>query len=210
MTRTEEIFKRAFGQCMYETLNQQLFSKQNKEDWDYLINAYQKDVEMNDASETEDKEQIETEEEGDDGMQAVFDQERLLCSCNDRKRRNYNKGNIRLFGKIGNAKTALPALGDPIIDVVVAADGRWVLATCKTYLLLVDAEIKDGEHRLGLERAFQRPKGGELRFDFPSPWLMIRSSRFFLAFSLQPVPKRLQLRPEHVAYMARLLASRQH
>jgi hypothetical protein len=89
-----------------------------------------------------------------------------------------NKGDIRLFDTIGkNAKTALPALGDPIIGVDVSADGRWVVATCKTYLLLIDTLIGDGRYK------------GSLGFD-----------RSFPADS-KPIPRRLQLKPEHVAYM---------
>ncbi|PWN41709.1 VID27-domain-containing protein [Ceraceosorus guamensis] len=89
-----------------------------------------------------------------------------------------NKGDIRLFDKIGkNAKTALPALGDPILGVDVTADGRYVVATCKTYLLLIDTLIGDGKYR------------GELGFD-----------RAFPAAS-KPIPRRLQLKPHHVAYM---------
>ncbi|TXT07058.1 uncharacterized protein COLE_06389 [Cutaneotrichosporon oleaginosum] len=89
-----------------------------------------------------------------------------------------NKGDIRLFDTIGkNAKTALPPLGDPIIGVDVSADGRWVVATCKTYLLLIDTLIGDGRYK------------GSLGFD-----------RSFPADS-KPVPRRLQLKPEHVAYM---------
>jgi hypothetical protein len=57
-----------------------------------------------------------------------------------------NKGDIRLFDKLGKiAKTALPALGDAIIGVDVTADGRWLIATCKTYLLLIDTLIGDGK-----------------------------------------------------------------
>ena len=89
-----------------------------------------------------------------------------------------NKGDIRLFDAIGkNAKTALPALGDPIIGVDVSADGRWLVATCKTYLLLIDTLIGDGRYK------------GSLGFD-----------RSFPADS-KPMPKRLQLKPEHQAYM---------
>ncbi|WFD30755.1 tRNA (guanine(9)-N(1))-methyltransferase [Malassezia sp. CBS 17886] len=89
-----------------------------------------------------------------------------------------NKGDLRLFDKIGkNAKTALPALGDPILGVDVSADGRWVIATCRTYLLLIDTLIGDGR--------FQ----GNLGFD-----------RSFPA-DARPLPRRLQLRPHHVAYM---------
>lgn len=74
-------------------------------------------------------------------------------------------------------QTALPALGDPIIGVDVSADGRWLVATCKTYLLLIDTLIGDGRYK------------GSLGFD-----------RSFPADS-KPMPKRLQLKPEHLAYM---------
>lgn len=74
-------------------------------------------------------------------------------------------------------QTALPALGDPIIGVDVSADGRWLVATCRTYLLLIDTLIGDGRYK------------GNLGYD-----------RSFPADS-KPTPRRLQLKPEHVAYM---------
>ncbi|KAN0061049.1 Vacuolar import and degradation protein 27 [Thecaphora frezii] len=89
-----------------------------------------------------------------------------------------NKGDIRLFDSIGkNAKTALPALGDPIVGVDVTADGRYIIATCKTYLLLIDTLIGSGRYQghLGFERSFPA--------------------------DAKPVPKRLTLKPSHVAYM---------
>jgi hypothetical protein len=88
------------------------------------------------------------------------------------------KGDIRLFDSIGkNAKTALPPLGDPIIGVDVTADGRWIVATTKTYLLLIDTLIGEGRY------------AGSLGFD-----------RSFPA-DAKPKPRRLQLKAEHVAYM---------
>ncbi|KAL0574680.1 Vacuolar import and degradation protein 27, partial [Marasmius crinis-equi] len=88
------------------------------------------------------------------------------------------KGDIRLFDSIGkNAKTALPPLGDPIIGVDVTADGRWIVATTKTYLLLIDTKIGQGKYE------------GQLGFD-----------RSFPA-AAKPIPRRLTLRNEHVAYM---------
>ncbi|KAF6762262.1 VID27 cytoplasmic protein [Ephemerocybe angulata] len=88
------------------------------------------------------------------------------------------KGDIRLFDSIGkNAKTALPPLGDPIIGIDVTADGRWIVATTKTYLLLIDTLIGEGRY------------SGQLGFD-----------RSFPA-NAKPLPKRLQLKPEHVAFM---------
>lgn len=91
-----------------------------------------------------------------------------------------NKGDIRLFDALGkNAKTALPALGDPIIGIDVSADGRWIIATCKTYLLLIDTLIPEGAGRYGGSSGFDR--------SFPA--------------AQKPTPRRLQLKPEHVAYM---------
>ncbi|KXN89646.1 Vacuolar import and degradation protein 27, partial [Leucoagaricus sp. SymC.cos] len=88
------------------------------------------------------------------------------------------KGDIRLFDSIGkNAKTALPPLGDPIIGIDVTADGRYIVATTQTYLLLIDTLIGEGRY------------AGQLGFD-----------RSFPA-NAKPMPKRLQLRSEHVAYM---------
>ncbi|ODV91919.1 hypothetical protein CANCADRAFT_12932, partial [Tortispora caseinolytica NRRL Y-17796] len=88
------------------------------------------------------------------------------------------KGDIRLYDRLGvNAKTALPALGEPITGLDTSADGRWLLATCRTYLLLVDTKITDGpnEGKLGFEKSFSKDK--------------------------KPRPIRLQLSPEHVAQM---------
>lgn len=87
-----------------------------------------------------------------------------------------NKGDVRLFDRLGiNAKTHIPALGDAIIGLDVSADGRWVLATCKTYLLLVDTLQKDGknEGKLGFEKSFAKDS--------------------------KPQPRRLGLTPNHVA-----------
>lgn len=88
------------------------------------------------------------------------------------------KGDIRLFDTVGKiAKTALPAMGDPILGIDVTANGRWIVATCKSYLLVIDTLIGSGRYvgSLGFERAFPA--------------------------DAKPQPKRLQLRAEHVASM---------
>lgn len=83
------------------------------------------------------------------------------------------KGEIRLFDKIDKrAKTLLPGFGDAITGIDVTDSGRLIVATCKNYLLLISTEI-DGDV-LG----FTKSMGSE-----------------------KPAPKRLQLKPEHVAYM---------
>ena len=87
-----------------------------------------------------------------------------------------NKGDIRLFDRLGiRAKTAIPALGEPIVGLDVSADGRWVLATCQTYLLLIDSLQKDGKNEgaLGFEKSFAKDS--------------------------KPQPFRLGLQPSHVA-----------
>lgn len=89
-----------------------------------------------------------------------------------------SKGDIRMFDRLGiNAKTHIPALGEPIIGLDVSADGRWVLATCRTYLLLIDALQHEGknEGKLGFEKAFAKDS--------------------------KPRPRRLGLSPQHVAQM---------
>lgn len=89
-----------------------------------------------------------------------------------------NKGDLRLYDAIGkNAKTALPALGDPIVGVDVSADGRYIVATTKTYLLFIDTLITEGRYK------------GSSGFD-----------RSFPA-TAKPKPVRLALRQEHMAYM---------
>jgi len=87
-----------------------------------------------------------------------------------------NKGDIRLFDRLGiNAKTHLPALGEPILGIDVSANGKWILATCRTYLLLVDAELSEGKYagKLGFEKGFGKDQ--------------------------KPKPRRLALTPSHVA-----------
>lgn len=86
------------------------------------------------------------------------------------------KGEIRLFNKLDKrAKTLLPGFGDAITGVDVTESGKYLLATCKTYLLLICTEISgDPTSALGFTKSMGSQK---------------------------PVPKRLQLKPEHLAYM---------
>ena len=87
------------------------------------------------------------------------------------------KGEIRLFNKLDKrAKTLLPMFGDPILGVDTTENGKLILATCKTYLLLINTELSDGSGSTG----FTKSMGGA---------------------DSKPIPKRLQLKPEHVAYM---------
>lgn len=90
-------------------------------------------------------------------------------------------GTIRLYDRFGvNAKTSLPSLGEPFINIDVSRDGRWLLATCKTYLLLIDLKVGKGQKNagsLGFKDCFDADK--------------------------KPVPKRLALRPEHVTQLSR-------
>lgn len=84
------------------------------------------------------------------------------------------KGEIRLFNRLDRrAKTLLPMFGDAIIGIDVTESGRYLLATCRAYLLLICTELEPG---------------GALGFSTPMG-------------ARKPTPRRLQLRPEHVAFM---------
>ena len=65
-----------------------------------------------------------------------------------------NNGEIRLFDSIGsNAKNLLQCYGDAIRGIDVTVDGKYVLATCDRYLLLIKTEDNKGKnlftHRAG-------------------------------------------------------------
>lgn len=78
-----------------------------------------------------------------------------------------DNGDIRLFDQLGkNAKSRLPSLGEPYTGLDVLADGRWLLATCKLFLLLMDLKIGGGqknEGSLGFTKYFDADKK-------PVPW----------------------------------------
>ncbi|KAI8904058.1 VID27 cytoplasmic protein-domain-containing protein [Gorgonomyces haynaldii] len=88
------------------------------------------------------------------------------------------KGEIKLYNgnmfekDTKNAKTLLAGLGDEIIGMDTTEDGRFVLATCPTYLLLIDTHVAD-QKQSGFEKSIAK----------------------------QAKPKRLVLKPEHVAWM---------
>lgn len=68
-------------------------------------------------------------------------------------------GDIRLYDTIGkNAKTHLPGLGDPIIGIDVSEDGKYVLATTKKYLLVINTEVKEHKQPSGFLRSMGKFK----------------------------------------------------
>ncbi|KAG6529849.1 protein CYPRO4-like [Zingiber officinale] len=62
-------------------------------------------------------------------------------------------GKIRLYSKTSMrmAKTAFPGLGSPITHVDVTFDGKWILGTTDTYLILISTVFKDkdGKEKTG-------------------------------------------------------------
>ena len=70
------------------------------------------------------------------------------------------KGEIKLFKQVGQiAKTSFPGLGDAILSVDVTDDGCWVLATAKTYLLLLCVSESNGTgFNLRLGKKKRHPK----------------------------------------------------
>ncbi|KAF9164314.1 hypothetical protein DFQ26_001597 [Actinomortierella ambigua] len=86
-----------------------------------------------------------------------------------------HKGEMKLFNTIGKvAKTALPGIGNPILGIDVTGDGEYVLATCKTYLLLINVK-NPANKTLGFDKSFPADS--------------------------KPTPIRLQLQPQDVALM---------
>ncbi|RHZ68261.1 hypothetical protein Glove_296g20 [Diversispora epigaea] len=116
----------------------------------------------------------------DSQLKSYMTKNNFTCGATDDKGHiavGSEKGDVKLFDSLGkNAKTNLPALGSGIKGIDVTADGRWIIATTSRYLLLLDTEIKsDPNRKLGFEKSF--PK------------------------SQKPVPRRLQLKPEHLSLM---------
>lgn len=67
------------------------------------------------------------------------------------------KGDIKLYDRLGiRAKTAIPSLGQAIKFITTSADGKWLLATCESTLLLMDLKIKDGKNagNIGFLKSF--------------------------------------------------------
>lgn len=67
------------------------------------------------------------------------------------------KGDIKLYDRLGiKAKSAIPSLGEPIKYITTSADGKWLLATCETSLLLIDLSIKTGKNagNIGFLKSF--------------------------------------------------------
>jgi hypothetical protein len=58
------------------------------------------------------------------------------------------------------AKTAFPSLGSPITHVDVTYDGKWVLATTDTYLILICTSFKDKDGKL--KTGFSGRMGGQV------------------------------------------------
>ncbi|PKI33558.1 hypothetical protein CRG98_046114 [Punica granatum] len=77
-------------------------------------------------------------------------------------------GKVRLYSKTSmrQAKTAFPGLGSPITHVDVTYDGKWVLGTTDTYLILICTLFtdKDGRTKTGF--------GGRMGNKIPAPRLL--------------------------------------
>ncbi|XP_039027010.1 protein CYPRO4-like isoform X2 [Hibiscus syriacus] len=77
-------------------------------------------------------------------------------------------GKIRLYSKTSmrQAKTAFPGLGSPITHVDVTYDGKWVLGTTDTYLILICTLFTDKEGKM--KTGF----GGRMGNKIPAPRLL--------------------------------------
>lgn len=93
------------------------------------------------------------------------------------------------------AKTALPSQGRAIIGIDVSRDGRYIVATTKTQLIFIDAEIKDGNYKGQVGCAYR-----SFRYltDLPEPRTVDRS----FAAGSKPQGHALRLTPQHEAHIA--------
>lgn len=83
-------------------------------------------------------------------------------------------GDVRLYDKLDKrAKTLLPSLGDAISGVFISPSGKYIVCTCKSYLIFVTTESN------GIS-GFRKSLGKD-----------------------KPVPKKLLLRPEHLHYFGK-------
>lgn len=67
-------------------------------------------------------------------------------------------GEVKLYDRIGiKAKTRIPGI-EKSTCIDVSADGRWVLVTLNSFLLLIDCEIKEGKNQgsLGFLKSFSK------------------------------------------------------
>jgi len=95
------------------------------------------------------------------------------------------KGEIRLLSEASKIpKVLLPGLGDPIKPqgIDTTADGKWVLATCKEYLLLYNVTHKDGTKGKGT--GFQKRF---LKNEKPIPLKLKLSSQDLVNFKILDV-----------------------
>ncbi|XP_024395193.1 protein CYPRO4 [Physcomitrium patens] len=71
-------------------------------------------------------------------------------------------GKVRLYSttSMRMAKTAFPGLGSPITHVDVTYDGKWVLATTDTYLILISTVFRDKDGRM--KTGFSGRMGGKI------------------------------------------------
>lgn len=71
-------------------------------------------------------------------------------------------GKVRLYGitSMRQAKTAFPGLGSPITHVDVTYDGKWILATTDTYMILISTMFKDKDGKT--KTGFSGRMGGKI------------------------------------------------
>jgi hypothetical protein len=73
-------------------------------------------------------------------------------------------GEIRLYSDVGkNAKSLLPCFGDPIRAIDVTANGKYVLATCDKYLILIPTSCKGDKNGFLSQMGKEKPNPKTLK-----------------------------------------------
>jgi hypothetical protein len=73
-------------------------------------------------------------------------------------------GEIRLYTGVGkNAKTLLPCFGDAIRSIDTTADGKYLLATCDKYLILIPTSCKGDKNGFNAQMGKEKPNPKTLK-----------------------------------------------
>jgi len=88
-------------------------------------------------------------------------------------------GAIRLHDQINKrAKTLLPGLGQHIKYIETTQDGKWILCTCKDYIMVISTTVEDSEYS-GFERSMGKHK--------PRPYILRLKNKDIIKYNLREV-----------------------
>jgi len=79
---------------------------------------------------------------------------------------------------INELKTLLPGLGQHIKYIETTQDGKWILCTCKDYIMVISTTVEDSEYS-GFERSMGKHK--------PRPYILRLKNKDIIKYNLREV-----------------------